>query len=44
MINGYLCAKTAIPMVGLMVLMVIILVIWPELATWLPETVRQNSG
>lgn len=33
-------AKTAIPMVGLMLLMVVILVIWPELATWLPETVR----
>ena len=37
-------AKTAIPMVGLMVLMVVILVIWPELATWLPETVRQSSS
>ena len=36
-------AKTAIPMVGLMILMVIILVIWPELATWLPETVRQKN-
>ena len=29
-------------MVGLMVLMVVILVIWPELATWLPDTVRQG--
>ncbi|MEP6432762.1 MAG: TRAP transporter large permease subunit, partial [Lentilitoribacter sp.] len=29
-------AKTAIPMVLLMVLMVVIMVIWPELATWLP--------
>ena len=37
-------AKTAIPMVGLMVLMVIIIVVWPELATWLPETVRQNNS
>ena len=37
-------AKTAIPMVGLMVLMVVILVIWPELATWLPETVRQSRS
>lgn len=37
-------AKTAIPMVGLMVLMVIILVVWPELATWLPETVRQSRN
>ena len=35
-------AKTAIPMVALMILMVIILVIWPELATWLPETIRQR--
>jgi len=33
-------AKTAIPMVGLMVLMVVILVIWPELATWLPDNAR----
>ncbi len=30
-------AKTAIPMVLLMLLMVVILVIWPELATWLPS-------
>ena len=37
-------AKTAIPMVGLMVLMVIIIVVWPELATWLPDTVRQNNS
>ena len=37
-------AKTAIPMVGLMILMVIILVIWPELATWLPETIRQGGS
>lgn len=35
-------AKTAIPMVLLMVLMVIILVAWPELATWLPENMRQT--
>jgi len=33
-------AKTAIPMVGLMVLMVVILVVWPELATWLPDNAR----
>ncbi len=38
---GYI-AKTAIPMVLLMLLMVIILVIWPELATWLPDTIRQR--
>jgi C4-dicarboxylate transporter, DctM subunit len=37
-------AKTAIPMVLLMVLMVVILVIWPELATWLPENIRQRPG
>ena len=37
-------AKTAIPMVALMVLMVVILVVWPELATWLPETVRQSRS
>ena len=33
-------SKTAIPMVGLMLLMVVILVIWPELATWLPDNIR----
>ena len=37
-------AKTAIPMVALMILMVIILVIWPDLATWLPETIRQGGS
>lgn len=37
-------AKVAIPMVALMVVMVIILVIWPELATWLPDNARQRSG
>ncbi|KIT17873.1 TRAP transporter large permease [Jannaschia aquimarina] len=35
---GYI-AKVALPMVGLMLLMVVILVIFPELATWLPEFV-----
>lgn len=35
-------SKTAIPMVLLMILMVIILVIWPELATWLPDNMRQR--
>ena len=35
-------ARTAIPMVLLMVLMVVILVIWPELATWLPDNLRQG--
>jgi C4-dicarboxylate transporter, DctM subunit len=37
-------AKTAIPMVLLMVLMVVILVAWPELATWLPDNVRSGPG
>ena len=37
-------AKTAIPMVALMILMVIILVIWPELATWLPDTIKQRGN
>ncbi|MBL4751410.1 MAG: TRAP transporter large permease subunit [Amylibacter sp.] len=33
-------SKVALPMVGLMLLMVVILVIWPEIATWLPENIR----
>jgi tripartite ATP-independent transporter DctM subunit len=37
-------ARTAIPMVLLMVLMVIILVVWPELATWLPDNIRQRPN
>ena len=37
-------AKTAVPMVGLMLLMVVILVVWPEIATWLPENIRQVPG
>ena len=37
-------AKTAIPMVLLMILMVIILVAWPELATLLPENMRQGPS
>lgn len=36
-------AKTAIPMVLLMILMVAILVIWPELATWLPDNARRTT-
>jgi tripartite ATP-independent transporter DctM subunit len=36
-------AKTAIPMVGLMLLMVVILVMWPEIATWLPDNIRQSN-
>ena len=37
-------ARTAIPMVLLMVLMVIILVVWPGLATWLPDNIRQRPN
>ena len=37
---GYV-AKTALPMFAIMVLMVVLLVAFPELATWLPETARQ---
>ncbi len=37
-------AKTALPMVGLMMLMVVILVVWPELATWLPDNIRKGPG
>ncbi|MBV1895346.1 MAG: TRAP transporter large permease subunit [Rhodobacteraceae bacterium] len=36
---GYI-SKTAIPMVGLMLLMIVILVAFPALATWLPENIR----
>ena len=35
-------SKTAVTMVGLMLLMVVILVIWPELATWLPDNIRAS--
>jgi TRAP-type C4-dicarboxylate transport system permease large subunit len=37
-------AKTALPMVALMLLMVVVLVIFPELATWLPENIRTRPG
>ena len=37
-------AKTALPMFLIMVVMVVILVLSPELATWLPETARQGPG
>jgi TRAP-type C4-dicarboxylate transport system permease large subunit len=36
---GYI-SKVAIPMVLLMLLMVVILVVFPGLATWLPENIR----
>ena len=35
-------SKVALPMVGLMLLMVVILVLFPELATWLPNNLRQG--
>lgn len=37
-------SKVALPMVGLMLLMVVILVIWPEIATWLPENIRKGPS
>jgi len=37
-------AKTALPMFLVMVLMVGVLVLFPELATWLPETAREGPG
>ena len=38
---GYI-AKTALPMFAIMVLMVGVLVFFPDLATWLPETLRNR--
>lgn len=40
---GYI-AKAALPMFALMVLMVAILVAFPELATWLPDNMRTRPG
>jgi len=37
-------AKTALPMFLIMVLMVVVLIAFPELATWLPETARKGPG
>ena len=37
-------ARTAVPFFVLMCAMVVILVAFPELATWLPETMRQAPG
>jgi tripartite ATP-independent transporter DctM subunit len=37
-------ARTAVPFFLLMCAMVIVLVAFPELATWLPETMRQAPG
>ncbi len=35
-------AKSAIPMFLIMVLMVFVLILFPELATWLPDNIRQR--
>ena len=37
-------AKAAIPMFLIMVLMVFVLIAFPELATWLPDNLRQGPG
>lgn len=37
---GYL-AKAAFPMFLVMILMVALLIVWPEMATWLPQQIRQ---
>jgi len=37
-------ARTALPFFFLMCLMVVLLVMFPELATWLPETMREQPG
>jgi tripartite ATP-independent transporter DctM subunit len=40
---GYI-AKAAIPMFLIMVLMVFVLIAFPEIATWLPENIRKPPG
>ena len=35
-------ARAAIPMFLIMVLMVFVLILFPDLATWLPENIRQR--
>ena len=37
-------ARATLPMFGIMVLMVLILIIFPELATWLPDNMRTRPG
>ncbi len=37
-------ARAAIPMFLIMVLMVFVLILFPDLATWLPENLRQRPG
>jgi TRAP-type C4-dicarboxylate transport system permease large subunit len=34
-------ARAGLPMFFIMVLMVFVLIVFPELATWLPENIRQ---
>jgi len=40
---GYI-ARTALPMFAIMVLMVFVLIFFPDLATYLPENMRQSPG
>ncbi len=40
---GYI-ARAAIPMFLIMVLMVFVLIVFPDIATWLPENVRQGPN
>lgn len=40
---GYI-ARAALPMFLIMVLMVFVLISFPQIATWLPETMRQGAG
>ncbi len=40
---GYI-AKVALPMFGIMVLMVFLLIGFPEIATWLPDSLRSRPG
>jgi tripartite ATP-independent transporter DctM subunit len=37
-------ARAAIPMFAIMVAMVFVLIAFPQLATWLPDTIRQRPG
>lgn len=37
-------ARAALPMFGIMVLMVFILILFPEIATWLPDNMRTRPG
>ncbi|MGB7288108.1 MAG: TRAP transporter large permease subunit [Salaquimonas sp.] len=37
-------AKAALPMFAIMILMVFILIAFPEIATWLPENIRSRPG